>query len=81
MLVPVVCFTCGLAIGDREDLFRHMRAERVRALLKSRGTTATQAAVDVGLEIDCTDILDLLGVTELCCRTHLVTAMGFADYW
>lgn len=81
MLVPILCFTCGCAIGDKADLFRHMRAKRVREILKSRGTTATQAAADAGLQIDCEDILDLLEIRNDCCRGHLVSAMVFADYY
>ena len=81
MLVPILCLTCGCPIGDKEDLFRHMRAERVRAALKARGTTATQAAIDPDLQIDCSDILELLGVAHDCCRAHLVSAMVFSDYY
>jgi DNA-directed RNA polymerase subunit N (RpoN/RPB10) len=81
MLVPILCLTCGCPIGDKEDIFRHLRAERVRSILKERGTTATQAAVDGGLQIDCEDILDLLGIVHDCCRGHLVSAMVFSDYY
>lgn len=81
MLTPTVCFTCGLPVGDVEDIFRKLRAERVREVLKERDTTVTQAAVDAGLQIDCTDILDDLGIEEDCCRTRLTTAMVFGDYY
>ena len=81
MLVPVTCFTCGGPVGDVEDLFRHMRAAHVREVLAARGTAATHAAADAGLQIDCSDILDSLGITADCCRKVLVTAMDFADYY
>jgi DNA-directed RNA polymerase subunit N (RpoN/RPB10) len=81
MLVPILCLTCGCPIGDKEDLFRHARAARVKAVLASRKTTATQAAVDAGLQIDCSDILDRLGIREDCCRAHLTSAMIFLDYY
>ena len=81
MLVPVLCFTCGCPIGDVEDLFHHMRAARVRPILAERGTTATQAASDTGLQIDCSDILDQLGIIHDCCRKTLVSAMIFSDYY
>ena len=81
MLVPILCMTCGCPIGDREDLFLHMRAERVRKILKERGTIPTQAAIDVGLQLDCRDILELLGITEDCCKMHLTSAMIFSDYY
>jgi len=81
MLVPVICFTCGNPIGDIEDLFHHLRAARVREILAERGTTATQAAADAGLQIDCSDILDRLGIKNDCCRKCLVTAMIFTDHY
>jgi len=81
MLVPVQCLTCGCPIGDVEDLFRHMRAERVRKILAERGTTATQAAADAGLQIDCSDILQVLGIVNDCCRAHLTSTMNFLDYY
>ena len=81
MLVPILCFTCGCPIGDKEDIFRYLRAERVREVLKERGTIATQAAVDAGLQISCEDILDKLGIPEDCCRAHLISAMVFSDYY
>jgi DNA-directed RNA polymerase subunit N (RpoN/RPB10) len=81
MLVPIVCFTCGLPLGDVEDLFLTLRAEKVRKELEARGTVATQAAFDAGLQVECADILDELGIVYDCCRTHLVTAMIFTDYY
>ena len=81
MLVPVICFTCGCPVGDVEDLFLHMRAEKIRAILAERGTTASQAAADAGLQVDCSDILDKLGIKYDCCRKVLVTAMIYSNYY
>ena len=81
MLCPVLCFSCGYPVGDVEDLFRHIRAARVRDVLAERGTAATQAAVDAGLQVDCGDILDRLKIDRDCCRKTLVTAMVFRDYY
>lgn len=81
MLTPVLCFTCGCSIGEFEDIFRQMRGDKVRAILAERGTIATQAAVDSGLQIDCSDILELLGITGDCCRKTLIAAMIFSDYY
>jgi DNA-directed RNA polymerase subunit N (RpoN/RPB10) len=81
MLTPIVCMTCGLPLGDIDDLFQRARAARVRAVLARRDTAATQAAADAGLQIDCGDILLSLGVVKDCCRMHLVTNMCFCDYF
>jgi len=79
MLTPVVCFNCGLAVGDKEDLFREMRSERVEKVLRERGTDPSQAPADAGLQIDCGDILDDLNVHMSCCRTRLISALIFTD--
>jgi len=81
MLCPVLCFTCGYPVGQIEDIFGHLRAAKVKKILSERKTTATQAAVDAGLQIDCSDILDKLNIMHACCRKTLVTAMIFADYY
>jgi DNA-directed RNA polymerase subunit N (RpoN/RPB10) len=81
MLVPVLCFTCGCPVGDVEDIFREMRISKVRAILDERGTTATQAAADAGLQIDCSDILKQLGIEFDCCRKTIISAMIFTDYY
>lgn len=81
MLPPVVCFTCGFPIGDVAEIFLHLRAARVRAALEARGTAAAEAAVDSGLQVDCSDVLDALGLRYDCCRMHLVTAMVFTDHY
>jgi hypothetical protein len=80
MLTPVVC-TCGMPIGDVAPLFLLMRAARVREVLAARGTAATQAAIDAGLQIECGDILDRLQVVYDCCRARLVTNMQFKQYY
>jgi DNA-directed RNA polymerase subunit N (RpoN/RPB10) len=79
MLTPIVCFDCGLPVGDKEDLFRHMRAERVKKVLAEHGTTAAHALTDAGLQIDCSEIMAALGVHMDCCRKTLATALIYTD--
>jgi DNA-directed RNA polymerase subunit N (RpoN/RPB10) len=81
MLIPILCFTCGVSLGDKDDLFREMRAERTREVLRARGTSPSQVAVDADLQLDCSDILTALDVRHDCCRAHLVAAMNFSDYY
>jgi DNA-directed RNA polymerase subunit N (RpoN/RPB10) len=81
MHIPSVCITCGCPVGDKEDLYLAMRAERTQKILKERGTDVSQAAVDEGLQIECGDILDELAIYEDCCRKTMVTAMHFTDYY
>jgi DNA-directed RNA polymerase subunit N (RpoN/RPB10) len=30
MLIPVLCFTCGCPIGDKEDIFNYLKKETKR---------------------------------------------------
>lgn len=83
MHIPPTCLTCGCPIGDVGTLYRHLRIKRIKEALAARGTTATQAAIDAGLQIDCGDILERLGIPEErdCCRGCLVTTVSFEDLY
>lgn len=81
MLTPVVCFTCGCAVGDKAGIFRHLRAERVRTILAERGTVPERVMADSGLQIDCSDILDSLQIRHDCCRKTIATAMIYTDWY
>lgn len=81
MLTPVTCQTCGIPVGDVEDLFRVMRAALAHAMLEKQGTTPTQAAADPGLQIACGEIFDRLEIRGDCCRKTLNTAMIFSDHY
>jgi DNA-directed RNA polymerase subunit N (RpoN/RPB10) len=81
MLTPIVCQSCGMPVGDVEDLFRHMKDEVTRRELEARGTVVEQAAVDPGLKISFGPILDKLGIHHNCCRVSLISAMSFCDYY
>jgi len=81
MFVPVVCITCSCPIGDKATLFQYERAEAVKKILNERGTVPTQVAIDVGLQIDLSDILEKLDIINDCCRMHLTSAMLFSDYY
>ncbi len=58
-----------------------MRAALARKLLEERGTTPTRAAVDPGLQIECSEIFDRLEIPGDCCRKTLSAAMIFTDHY
>lgn len=83
MLVPIVCFTCGLSLGDISPIYQYIRRKRMAARYGEPGsaTAPTQVAVDPALlENIMEDVLDALRVTK-CCRTRLVTAMLFPEHY
>lgn len=79
MLQLVICTTCGLPIGDVAPLYQEMKNDIVRKLLEERGTAPTQAAIDAGLQVDCTEIYELLHIKNGCCRMRLASCMLFND--
>ena len=83
MLTPILCFTCGMPLGDVAPVYHHIRAKRMVAKYGSVGTRVapTQAAVDpTQVENLMSDILDALKVSK-CCRVRLITAMLFCEYY
>lgn len=81
MLTPVICFTCGLPIGDVATIFRFERAKLAEAILAEKKVAPGWAPVVGELQIDCSEIFDRLGIRADCCRTHLATAMQFDDQY
>jgi DNA-directed RNA polymerase subunit N (RpoN/RPB10) len=86
MLVPIQCMSCGCAIGDKEDLFRHMVGEMSLPIHRFQDdrppTIPGQAEPIVDPESTGRDaIFELLGIYHDCCRTHLISAMIFTDYY
>jgi DNA-directed RNA polymerase subunit N (RpoN/RPB10) len=85
MLVPIVCFTCGVSLGDLAPIYNHIRRKRMiqRYGDPNNGprTAPTQAAVDPSLQENLMgDVLDALRIQK-CCRTHMVTAMLFTEHY
>lgn len=74
MLIPIVCFTCGCPIGDKEDLFNYLKAEKIRELKEH------VQILDIST-LDCSDILQTLGINNDCCRMHFISSMLFTDYY
>lgn len=64
MLIPVVCFTCGCPLGDKEDIFNHLKEENKR-----------------GENEDYSDILELLDITNDCCKMHFISSILITDYY
>jgi DNA-directed RNA polymerase subunit N (RpoN/RPB10) len=81
MLIPILCPTCGGAIGHIASIFRKIRRDRAQAQLNKTGTLPQHAMVDGTLELDMTDVIVRLGITADCCRGHLATAMDIRDYY
>lgn len=64
----VKCPTCGCLIGHLYRLFQKMRA------IKNEAEDLNED--EKGLM----DIFDILGITNYCCKTRMMTARQFNDF-
>ena len=72
MIIPVKCFTCGKVLGDK---YRHY-LEKVREKKLSSDMTVDKVLYLTKDFKDKTpegEVMDDLGLTDLCCRRHFLT--------
>lgn len=72
MIIPVKCFTCGEVLADKYEFYKCKVAE-----------FKTEKGVDINDEVYLTRehtekspegvVLDMLKLTRMCCRRHLLT--------
>ncbi len=73
MIIPVKCFTCGKVLGNKwsyyvrevrkKKLAQNKTIEQVEYLTSESGGEKTVEG----------EVLDTLGLTQICCRRHLLT--------
>lgn len=73
MLVPILCFTCGCPLADKEDLFNYLKTQKMNNQNTENSKNITS--------IDCMDIFDKLDIPNDCCRMHMISNMLFTDYY
>ncbi len=67
MLTPILCFTCGCPIGDKDDVFKELKKRKI--------------AETKDVNIDCSDILEKLDIKNDCCKMHVISANKFEDLY
>jgi DNA-directed RNA polymerase subunit N (RpoN/RPB10) len=80
MFGPPVCFSCGWPTGQIAVLFKHIRTQRAKKLLKDMGTVPEKAAFNYELTQDNSDVLEKLAVPHACCRVCVTTTMTWKDH-
>lgn len=71
MIIPVKCFTCGMVIADKYRFFQN----EVRRIKISQGLKIDKVVYLSKDKIEKTPegkVLDDLGITNVCCRRHLL---------
>ena len=72
MIIPVKCFTCGMVLADK---YRYYQGE-VRRIKLSQGLKVDKVVYLSKDKVDKTpegEVLDVLGLTNVCCRRHMLT--------
>jgi len=72
MIIPVKCFTCGMVLADK---YRYYQNE-VRKIKLSRGLKLDKVVYLTKNKVEKTpegDVLDDLGLSNVCCRRHMLT--------
>lgn len=83
MLTPIVCFSCGMSLGDLAPIYRLILAKRMAAEYGDPNSRVapTSASMDHGRVGNLmADVLADLRLTD-CCRTRMITAMDFRTYY
>ena len=72
MIIPIKCFTCGTVIADKyryyveevrkQKLEKKMDIDKVIYLTKEFSSKTPEG-----------NVLDYLGLTNMCCRRHMLT--------
>jgi len=73
MIIPVKCFTCGKVLGNK--WIYYVREVRKKKLQKSSDIEQVEylTATSGGEKTIEGKVLDTLGLTQICCRRHLLT--------
>lgn len=66
MLIPIICFTCGLPLSDKEDIYMELKTKEE----KEKGENTNYKA-----------ILESLDIKNDCCKMHFVSSMIFTDHY
>jgi DNA-directed RNA polymerase subunit N (RpoN/RPB10) len=72
MIIPVKCFTCGNVLGDKYRYYQSevRRSKTVQGLSVEKVVYLTKTNVQKTPE---GEVLDTLGLTNVCCRRHMLT--------
>uniref|UniRef100_A0A6C0HS31 DNA-directed RNA polymerase n=1 Tax=viral metagenome TaxID=1070528 RepID=A0A6C0HS31_9ZZZZ len=72
MIIPIKCFTCGMVLADK---YRYYQGE-VRKIKLSKNLNVEKVVYLTKTNVEKTpegDVLDNLGLTNVCCRRHMLT--------
>jgi len=75
MIIPIKCFTCGAVIADKYRFYvNKVRSEKLKSGQsdKTIDKVVYLTRVNIGKTME-GQVLDKLGITNVCCRRHMLT--------
>lgn len=72
MIIPIKCFTCGMVLADKYRYF----LDEVRRIKLAKGYQVDKVVYLTKDKIEKTpegEVLDNLGLNNVCCRRHMLT--------
>ena len=72
MIIPVKCFTCGMVLADKYRFYQN----EVRRIKLSNDLNLEKVVYLTKDKVEKTpegEVLDTLGLTNVCCRRHMLT--------
>ena len=80
MSIPIKCFTCGNVIANKYRYFQEevlkMKMEQLKSLPEEKHASVFQMTYLTKNNVKKTpeaEVLDKIGVKNVCCRRHLLT--------
>ena len=71
------CFTCQTTLADIRKAYELM--VQIKTTNADTKTHVTKRTLDTSSQMDQKDIFEMLHLDNICCRTHIMTAMNFHD--
>lgn len=72
MIIPVKCFTCGMVLADKYRFYQN----EVRRIKLSKDLNLEKVVYLTKDKVEKTpegEVLDTLGLKNMCCRRHMLT--------
>lgn len=74
-----VCPSCMGSLSEWYPLFVLFRTDLVKKITGDINVNVTEYVENN--EINMSEVFDMMGITQICCRGHLTAAKDFYDYY
>tara|TARA_Y100000817_G_scaffold293265_1_gene266096 strand:- start:393 stop:626 length:234 start_codon:yes stop_codon:yes gene_type:complete len=72
MIIPVKCFTCGKVLADKYRWYEK-EVRKKKGMEDDSMTSVKYLTKDMVDKTPEGEVMDILGLTKMCCRRHMLT--------